>query len=176
MASLHRAPEQIGISAGGDVLVKRNKLSPSWRVCLEKILGIKGASAPLSLSFFCHEREYFALAIFSRPLSVYEWGEGSVGGKAFRFNSQFPSREGGEEGETFETWLADRNFGGFVNLDLTSIFHISPYFSEFLLFLFRQIEFQFVKFDLMIWKNSLRLLTSNVSSFSPLENPSLQHA
>lgn len=29
MASLHRAPEQIGISAGGDVLVKRNKLSPS---------------------------------------------------------------------------------------------------------------------------------------------------
>lgn len=35
-------------------------------MCLEKILGIKGASVPLSLSFFCHEREYFALAIFSR--------------------------------------------------------------------------------------------------------------
>ena len=40
------------------------------------------------------------------------------GGKAFRFNSQFPSREG----EMFET--LDRNFGGFVNLDLTSIFDI----------------------------------------------------
>lgn len=48
-------------------------------MCLEKILGIKGASVPLSLSFFCHEREYFALAIFSRPLSVYEAREVSEG-------------------------------------------------------------------------------------------------
>lgn len=55
----------------------------------------------------------------------------------------------------FETWLADRNFGGFVNLDLTSIF-----FSTFDKLNFSRMISR-VKFEnLFNSKNILRLLTS----------------
>lgn len=80
-------------------------------MCLEKILGIKGASVPLSL--FLRLREGIFRNFLSPTVCLR-----ARRGKAFRFNSQFPSREG----EMFET--LDRNFGGFVNLDLTSIFDI----------------------------------------------------
>lgn len=90
-------------------------------MCLEKILGIKGASVPLSLFLRLREgifRNFLSPTVCLRARRGKRWGEG----KAFRFNSQFPSREG----EMFET--LDRNFGGFVNLDLTSIFDFFFFF------------------------------------------------
>lgn len=47
----------------------------------------------------------------------------------FWFNSQFPSREGGGQGDVRDLRL-DRNFGGFVNLDLT-VFRYFPHFDFF---------------------------------------------
>lgn len=125
-------------------------------MCLEKILGIKGASVPLplSLSFFLSSATRGNISRWQFSLAHCLFTS-EARGKAFWFNSQFPSREGGEEGEMFETWLADRNFGGFVNLDLTSIF-----FSTFDKLNFSRMISR-VKFEnLFNSKNILRLLTS----------------